>query len=137
MMDKYDLSIQYLTERPGQILDNWKSPFDTNGGCLFQFVSTDGHCNSKYGCITMIRGKHYQYRNTPIKELTEQIVSDTRIPVCPENISVDHLPVFAEWQRRIDKILGRDNEPIADNTRTDNDRRRVQEETGVPEVITA
>jgi len=40
-------------------------------------------------------------------DLTERIRADERIPDDPDRITVAHLPVFAEWQRILDKELKR------------------------------
>jgi hypothetical protein len=39
--------------------------------------------------------------------LTKAIRADARIPEGPQWITVNDLPVFAEWQRRLDKELKR------------------------------
>ena len=42
---------------------------------------------------------------TTTPELTKAIRKDPRIPKLPKNITVADLPVFAEWQRRLDKEI--------------------------------
>lgn len=59
----------------------------------------------KCGCITMIRGSNFYVAATP--ELTAEIRSDERIPKNADLIRVEHLPVFAEWQRKLDIALDR------------------------------
>lgn len=86
--DKYDLEIAKLTEHPELIKQYW-------GRCrpLFQF------CGS--GCLTQIRrGGNWSYT----AELTAAIRADERIPKDVADITVADLPVFAEWQRKIDKM---------------------------------
>lgn len=57
------------------------------------------------GCLTQIRTGRYV---AATDVLTAGIVSDERIPDCEVDIDFDDLPVFAEWQRRLDReIRGR------------------------------
>lgn len=107
--DKYDEAVEYLTERPEEIWQHW-----VFGKCLFAFVSPDQSTfvnGYKCGCLTMIRGG---IRNAvgpnlcPDLELTGEIRSDARIPSNPERITPADLPVFAEWQRKLDKYYGRE-----------------------------
>lgn len=67
---------------------------------LFKFV--DNYCQA---CLTMIRGSHY-LATTP--ELTRAIKGDSRIPFHYNSVEPDNLQVFKEWQRRLDKELGRE-----------------------------
>lgn len=107
-MDKYDEAIAYLTEHPSKIQTAWNWPDDDlygdgeiNGGCLFQIVGDYEEC----GCLTQIRLN--PYRIAPTAALTDAIRADERIPKSPEQITIADLPVFAEWQRRLDKELNR------------------------------
>lgn len=54
-------------------------------------------------CLTMIRNGW----QGPTPELTTAIQSDDRLPCSPRQITPAHLPVFAEWQRRLDRELNR------------------------------
>lgn len=104
MSDRYDKAVKYLTEHPGEIFDAWQAPMDHPGGCLFLFAQRET-CRDKIpmfcGCLTQVRsGCQAQTR-----ELTEAIQADQRIPQDPLDITVEHLPVFAEWQARIDREL--------------------------------
>jgi hypothetical protein len=47
----------------------------------------------------------YCHAATP--ELTFAIGNDERLPPDIDKVTVDHLPIFAGWQRRIDQVLGR------------------------------
>lgn len=122
MSDIYDQEIAYLTENPWQIYKHWNW-----GTPLFQKAVNLNHLNQlplriwQYGCLTQIRQVNDSrlppfFAETPI--LTEQIIVDDRIPASPskpscgddENkctITLEHLPVFAEWQRKLDKELDR------------------------------
>lgn len=120
MPDKYDLAIEYLREHPDEIRDAWS---DGYGGshpacCLFKAASPSGCANraphakgsAACGCLTLVRRgvddwEMPQTAWTP--ELAEAIRTDERIPTSDKEITLDHLPVFAEWQRRIDRELGR------------------------------
>jgi len=109
-MDKYDEAIEFLKAHPSEIHEAWSEIEDDPphpAHCLFQAATKDGRVDSiaSFGCLTQIRGMGSWDAATP--ELTEAIRADDRIPGNPLSISVDHLPVFAEWQRRIDRELGR------------------------------
>ncbi len=110
VVDKYDKEVAYLTGNPGKIPDAWSSPDINRGGLLFQWCTLSGgeeeHPDSfeTCGCLTQVRGGGY---SAWTDKLTEQIQNDVRIPLSESGITVDDLPVFAEWQRRLDKELGR------------------------------
>lgn len=108
--DKYDLAITYLTEHPEEILRVWNSPegYVDEGGCLFQYAgdTTREALNLSgksiwVGCLTQIRDSDTWCAQTD--ELTEEIRADERIPKDPKEITVESLPVFAEWQRKLDQ----------------------------------
>lgn len=109
--DKYDEAVEYLTEHPEEILQAWYLPSgapepDHIGHCLFGIVATHESIGSHCGCLTQIAAcGHYPEAETP--ELTKAIRADMRIPKKGSLVTVEDLPVFAEWQRRIDKELGR------------------------------
>lgn len=112
-MDKYAKAIEFLTERPNEIYAAWSSPRNHFAGCLFQYASPRGGLSDcpvmlkSSGCLTQIRsfnGDRVVHGRT---DLTEQILADTRIPKHESKITLDTLPVFAEWQRILDKELGR------------------------------
>lgn len=101
-MDKYDIAIQNLTllDDPREILDAWGTPKSRNG-CLFDYA---GRTSTPHiGCLTQIRSNVKFHAETP--ELTEKIRNDKRIPKYAGDIKLKDLPVFAEWQRRLDKEL--------------------------------
>lgn len=123
MKDKYDRAIEYLTENPHMIGHAWQRPrFNAEAGCLFQFATPTG-TSAEYetentGCLTMIRQYSYEMSalgkdGKPDPVLTGMIRSDHRIPRHMEEIKVEDLPVFAEWQRRLD-ILIRGIEPVTE-----------------------
>lgn len=111
MKDKYDIAIEYLTEHPKEILDTWSNPMGSSGGCLFQFCTPTGALDCKIiegeshqcGCLTQL--KRFSDRIAWTPELTNEIRADTRIPGMAEGITVADLPVFAEWQRRLDREI--------------------------------
>ena len=106
--DKYDHAIDYLTEHPEDIEDAWCSPFEWigRGGELFQFAWKDGY-EPGCGCLTQIRGDGAEAETW---ELTLAIQNDESIPCSESDITVEDLSHFAYWQRRLDKVLGRDGE---------------------------
>ena len=69
------------------------------------------------GCITHIRNPHlnrivFAYSETLRDRLTKEIREDERIPTRGDLIKISDLPVFAEWQRRLDKELLREIEDL-------------------------
>lgn len=60
------------------------------------------------GCLTMIR--KFPDCCAWTEELTEEIRSDERIPFSACTVTPEDLPVFAEWQRRLDKEI---RQPVA------------------------
>lgn len=103
--DKYDAEIQRLLNVPDEEFeDNVISAWGTTGDALlFQFAGRGGRCaDDNIGCITMIRDGSYEAQTS---ELTEAIRADERIPGDAKDITKKHLPVFAEWQRRLDVEL--------------------------------
>lgn len=104
--DKYDRAMAWFKKYPSAIQLAWSRPNLARGGCLFDCATPDGlsantpsgeHC----GCLTTIR-EHAYVAWTP--ELTAAILADDRIPM-KANIRVSDLPVFAEWQRRLDREI--------------------------------
>lgn len=104
-VDKYDEAIAYLTDHPQEIQKAWlercldenRKYYQHQSHCLFQRTTPD--C----GCLTQIRCGH----RAPTTKLAEEIRADERIPLLDKNITVADLPVFAEWQRRLDRELNR------------------------------
>lgn len=96
--DIYEEEIRNLTDNPEGIFRRW-----CNGTGLFKKIG-----NQSYGgCLTQIRA--YDTMGAYIngkwnQELTDRIKADERIPKDPEQIELKHLPVFAEWQRLVDKL---------------------------------
>lgn len=128
--DKYDLAIDYLTQNPEQIRDAWGNPedYEGRGGELFGFVGPDWKSNDnkvRYdgvhgtcGCLQQIRaakvnGKHEnmaealdgdQMTGSYWPRLWDKIANDRNLPHDEDDITVEDLPVFAEWQREIDAL---------------------------------
>lgn len=94
-MDKYDQQIEILTSKPFLIPMEW-----AKAEGIFKRVGP-------LACLTFIR-KESEYsvyiNGEPDMELTKEIRDDERIPKQGVDIKVEHLPVFAEWQRRIDAL---------------------------------
>jgi hypothetical protein len=107
-LDKYDRAIAYLKKNPENIHEAWingNRPGHPHGGCLFQHASKSGYHDAKFGCLTQIRQGG---DGAATVALTKAILSDHRIPnYAPRETDVEILPVFAEWQRKIDKVLKR------------------------------
>lgn len=105
VMDKYDEAVRFLTENPGSIERSWSSPHRTDGGCLFDYASLDRQ-GDRYGCLTQIKRGSMEAWDP---KLTEAIRADERIPLSPRDITIESLPAFAEWQRKIDQLIGVNN----------------------------
>jgi len=121
--DKYDEAIDYLTEYPEEIGDAWNSPkvHEHEGGILFGFVALDWGDNKEKvrvdgvgvgtcGCLQQIRkarkdgydGKSGSMAMSHWPRLWKEIARDRRLPIESGDITVKDLPVFAEWQRKLD-----------------------------------
>lgn len=108
--DKYDRAIEHLAKHPEKIEEAWNmAPARPNGihddvrgvddeRCLF--AVTGPGC----GCLTQVR---LGTSEAPTPGLTASIRADYRIPRDEEDITVEDLHVFAEWQRKIDAMYGR------------------------------
>ena len=115
MSDKYDKAQAWLLAQPNfhdAIAVAWhynEEGEQSPGHCLFQYVSLSGTPvdvgdHAFCGCLTQIAGGNHV---ATTEALTTAIRLDKRIPTGVRNIKQEDLPVFAEWQRRIDKELER------------------------------
>jgi hypothetical protein len=114
--DKYDAAIAWFSTVPAdqvqyEIEQAWMLSEPHPAGCLFQFCQKDGFNRAgahekQCGCLVMIRQTNSGYQAATL-ELTAAIKADSRIPTASWMIRLEHLPVFAEWQRRLDMELGR------------------------------
>lgn len=107
--DAYDVAIDVVKNKNNlsEIYRYWGSASrlpTTVPYCLFRIADNGGSMNG--GCLTMIKGGRYivDGRN----DLTELVRKDIRLPLRPEEITVENLSVFAEWQRRLDVELDRE-----------------------------
>lgn len=105
--DPYDRAIAYLTEHPEEINYHWDDPFKRIGGVLFRFASPTGtwrEYDIRCGCLSTIRrGEDFVYSDHGVDDLTTtEIRFDLRIPANSGDITPADLPVFAEWQRKLD-----------------------------------
>ena len=102
-MDKYDRAVAYLTKRPHLIYNAWSHGFMENfhirARVLFSAAGGFHGC----GCLTQV--KSGSPAHTPALE--RAIRADIRIPWNADEITVKSLPVFAEWQRRLDRYAFR------------------------------
>lgn len=105
--DKYDEAIEYLTAHPDEILLAWSDrPGDQHPHhCLFIYANASGEFSSRgfLGCLTQIRSGGPWRAET--SELTAAIAADDRLPDHWDGITPNDLPVFAEWQRRLDREI--------------------------------
>lgn len=105
-MDAYDHMVAYLTDNPDQIHDAWNIPTGHVAGALFAPLGSG--CEA---CLTQLRVRNsyspgYLYGTAGLA-IAEEVRLDERIPSNGNGITLKHLPIFAEWQRRIDKELNR------------------------------
>ena len=99
----YEDAVAYLTERPNEILDAWNWPADHVAGRLFAWTGMSGtDPTGVCGCLTQVRGGLGRAAND---DLTLAIYEDERIPEIEDDITVESLPVFREWQERLDEVL--------------------------------
>lgn len=104
-MDKYDKAIEYFQGLNGEFKAErsriWGVPHSHPSGCLFEFAHRS--LRPTYpGCLSMIRNGSFEAETD---ELTREIKVDERIPRTEHLITLESLPVFAEWQRRLDREL--------------------------------
>lgn len=98
-MDIYDKEIKRLSKDPDKIYSAWL--YGDDHSPLFDAAGPrrDGvNC----GCLTQVKRGMYLASS---KRLTAAIQADARIPSNPHKITPEHLPVFAEWQRKLDKMF--------------------------------
>lgn len=93
--DKYDKAIAYLKKHPRAIKHAWTNTDRHKAGCLFGFTG-----DWTTGCLTQVKYNKY---DAPTPALTQAIRADDRIPRVAD-ITVKSLPVFAEWQRKLDAM---------------------------------
>ncbi len=111
MSDKYDAAIKLLQEDPSEITKAWGYFRSHPAGCLFATVPGIGVC------LTQIR-KGMGRVDGPFESwksdhaLTQRIEGDERIPANEDEITVDMLPMFAEYQREFEPLRG----VVADST---------------------
>jgi len=126
-MDKYDIAIKFLQEHPERLKESW---FHTvpETQCLFQYITIDGQKAKSIpdpmdefsmeetgmlhsAGLTEIHNKDldfYPICNGVLDEdLCDMIGEDNRIPNGLLTLKMEDLPVFAEWQRKIDARWGR------------------------------
>jgi len=109
MADKYDDDIAEIMKEveEGEDFSAVVNEHWCNASPLFQYATPldvrrrpDG---KECGCLTMIR--KYPDCSAWTDKLTEEIRSDERIPFSAWTVTPEDLPVFAEWQRRLDKEI--------------------------------
>lgn len=114
MGDIYDDEVARLTKAANvsYITESWSSCtplFRVLGPVADYCTKKDGFDSKVYGCLTQIKGNPDRYCAIT-EEITARILADDRIPaynIFPFSISVELLPIFAEYQREVDKIITR------------------------------
>jgi hypothetical protein len=107
-MDKYDVEIERLQQlTPQEIRQEWAEI----KGPLFE------HIASLRMCLTEIRHEKYPYPPTESNDKLRKLIrADNRIPypIPAQEIDPATLPIFAEWQRRIDAEFPECRIPVGD-----------------------
>jgi len=111
-MDKYGKEIEEIKKEletnEGVIRDHWEKTTP-----LFSFVTNfnqDTFSFMSCGCLTLIRRLDNVFAfcdGEKDLKLTAEIKADERIPKQVDKIILSDLAVFAEWQRKIDKLYNR------------------------------
>lgn len=98
-MDIYDQDIEYLRQNPRKIPMHWNmwSP-------LFRTADGSDSLFCKTGCLTQIKLGEKSSGNP---EFDKKIKSDNNIPTHKMDITVDHLELFAKYQRELDTMFVR------------------------------
>lgn len=109
-MDAYDEIVEALKKTPDsefrqRAFSAWNEPWAFPEGILFGFCEPNRFdYGSPCGCLTMVKEGT---RRAATLELTLEIRADDRLPKFDSGITKENLHVFAEWQRRMDRDLGR------------------------------
>ncbi len=117
-MDKYDLAIEKLMGVPDEefataVENAWAWNHRDGPATHLPLFDSAGRTGDRYdkdwtgeicGCLTQV-AEGFKGAATP--ELTEAIRADKRLPKHVSHIRREHLPVFAQWQRRLDQELNR------------------------------
>jgi hypothetical protein len=116
MQDIYDEAIKHLTDHPELIDDAWESPRRYWYGCLFRVLADPDSDLGMYmvkgktpGCPMQINNMNSKLspRNytSGIEDLDLYIQTLTDdFPVITSDIRSDHLPMFADLQRKADRL---------------------------------
>ncbi len=100
MTDKYDKAIEILSDDPGQIKQAWQNIASHPAGCLFNMVP------GIHACLTQIK-KGLGKADHP---LAIRVRGDERIPANEKDITIEMLPMFAEYQREFDLLREAEND---------------------------
>ena len=116
----YQAAVAFLEKNPEKIFDAWTDPFIKQGGSLFVFVSPSGIDEELPGvgigstaCLTQLKGTHNDINKLPGlpnrvgARLLKKLRADDRIPSDQDNITVESLPAFDEWQKRFDEAYAK------------------------------
>jgi hypothetical protein len=106
--DRYDEAIGHLMQFKGAAFRGavraaWQTPYHEPGGALFELCEDDNN-DGLCGCLTQVKDNQYPAQS---HYMTRLIRDDDRIPNLPTKITKKSLPVFAEWQRRMDRAWNR------------------------------
>lgn len=93
-MDKYDKAIAYYTKHPDLIHEDWADPNPGRPSELFKMLRC---VNDSRRCPVMLREDTTFY--TPPTKLAQRIANDERLPAKVDDLTLEHLPILAEYQR--------------------------------------
>lgn len=116
MPDIYDEAIAHLTAHPELIYDAWDNPRRYWYGCLFRTLPDPDSPLGSYlvpyktpGCPVQIYNTNnkrcpwsYTSGNEDLDLYIQTLTDD--FPKTPSNIRSDHLPMFADIQRKADRL---------------------------------
>lgn len=101
----YDEQVEYLNRNPNMILSDW-----INAKGIFKFIGQEGNDSTGTGgCVTTVRNTSdvVRIRGIEQEEFTQTIRNDTRIPEKGEDIGIEDLLIFKEYQEMGDSIRRR------------------------------
>lgn len=109
--DRYDLAMAHLNKHPEELEDSILFADSYPGGPLFFNAARNPYSYLKVEKGWL--GNPVQIREYPdhfVAEtdwLTSAILKDDRLPKSAADCRLEHLPVIAQWQRKIDTVLKR------------------------------
>ena len=113
----YAAARRYLERHLGKIEQAWRSPNRKKGGSFFLFCTSSGHVDEEEwcGCLTQLKACLMEPNSscahipgmsrTLEKRLLKKLRNDARIPSDVNDVGVEHLAAFEEWQNDFDEAF--------------------------------